>query len=329
MAKGINQKLKLLYLVQIFKEQTDEDHGLTVQEITARLAQNDVSADRKTLYNDFEELRRFGYDILAEQEGRKVTYRLCSRLFELPELKLLVDTVQSSKFITESKSRELIKKLESLVSVHQAKELHRQVILSGRIKTMNESIYYSVDRIHAAINEDRQISFQYFQWNVKKEMVLRRGGALYQVSPWALLWDDENYYLIAYDHDADKIKHYRVDKMRTIELLDLPRSGHDLFQATNVPAYAKSLFGMFSGEPTHVTLECSTDLVGAIIDRFGKDIPLIPLGSEHFEAHVRVTASRPFLAWVFSLGDGIRITAPASLVEAMREEARRLFDRYE
>ncbi|MGN0564187.1 MAG: helix-turn-helix transcriptional regulator, partial [Candidatus Heritagella sp.] len=199
MAKGSNQKPKLLYLAKIFAEYTDEEHGLSMQEIIARLNQYEINADRKTLYLDFEELRHFGLDIVSEQKGRNVYYFLASRDFELPELKLLVDCVQSSKFITERKSRELIKKLESLVSKHNASQLQRQVILSGRVKAMNESIYYSVDTIHNAINGDKQIRFQYFQWNVKKEMELRHHGAWYQISPWALVWDDEYYYLIGYD----------------------------------------------------------------------------------------------------------------------------------
>ena len=175
--KGDNQKLKMLYLAKIFSEETDDMHPLTMPEIISMLASYGVNADRKTLYMDFEELRHFGMDIIAEKEGRSMNYYLGSRDFELPELKLLVDSVQSAKFITDKKSNELIKKLESLVSRYEAKQLNRQVVISGRIKAMNESIYYNVDKLHEAIGSDRQIRFLYYQWNVKKEMELRKNGA--------------------------------------------------------------------------------------------------------------------------------------------------------
>ena len=225
MAAGDNQKLKMLYLVKILSEETDEEHGLSLQEITEKLEYYGVNADRKTLYKDFDELEKFGLEILREQVGRTVLYRLISRKFELPELKLLVDAVQSSKFITEKKSRQLIKKLESMVSVHEGKHLHRQVLITGRIKAMNESIYYNVDMLHEAINADRQIRFHYYRWNVRKEMEFRRNGEWYRVSPWCLLWDDENYYLVAFDSRDQKIKHYRVDKIVHLSIEDAAREG--------------------------------------------------------------------------------------------------------
>lgn len=227
MAKSGNQKGKLLYLAEIFHRETDEAHGLTLAELTERLAAYGVQAERKTLYADMEELRRCGLDIDSWKEGREYRYRLASREFELPELKLLVDAVQASRFITESKSRSLIKKLESLVSVHDARQLQRQVLIAGRVKTMNESIYYNIDKLHSAIGEGKQIRFQYFQWTVEKKEALRRDGGWYCVSPWHLRWDDENYYLIAYDAEADRVKHYRVDKMKRITLLEAPRLGQE------------------------------------------------------------------------------------------------------
>ena len=247
MAKGANQKLKLLYLARILSEETDEDHGLTLPEITARLAALDIPADRKTLYADFEELRRFGLDILTVQEGRQYTYRLVSREFELPELKLLVDCVQAAKFITEKKSRELIRKLEGLASRNEALQLQRQVLISGRIKTMNESIYYNVDKLHQAINGNVRIRFRYFSWTVRKEMELRRGGADYEVSPLHLVWDDEYYYLVAYDNTDLKTKHFRVDKMLQIRLTRLPREYPEEAARLDISAYSRSLFGMFGG----------------------------------------------------------------------------------
>lgn len=328
MAAGINQKLKMLYLAKILSEETDQEHGLTAQEIIDRLEAYGVNEDRKTLYRDFAELDRYGMEILSEQNGRSVLYHLNDRTFELPELKLLVDSVQASKFITEKKSRLLIRKLESLVSRHEAKHLHRQVLISGRVKTMNESIYYHVDKIHEAINSGKQIRFQYGQWNVQKKMELRHGGIWYQVSPWCLMWDDENYYLVAYDTEDCKIKHYRVDKMIRLSLTKLPREGREEFRQFDAAKYTKQVFGMFGGDVMRVTLEGRNDMVGVLIDRFGTDVNIQPKDSEHFTASAEVAVSPHFLSWIIALGDGIRITGPETLLEKIRAEARRLSSLY-
>lgn len=327
MAKGVNQKLKLLYLTKIFREQTDENHMLTISEITERLSGYDVSADRKTLYTDFEELRHFGLDIISQQVGRQHYYYIGAREFELPELKLLVDSVQSAKFITAQKSQKLIKKLEGMVSKYEASQLQRQVYITGRVKTMNESIYYNVDKIHAALSADAQIQFQYYQWNVKKEMELRRGGRLYQVSPWGLMWDDEYYYLVAYDAEADRIKHYRVDKMLRITLTEQKRVGKERYKKFNLPDYTKRIFGMFSGEETKVTLEADNAMAGVLIDRFGKDIMLIPQDEEHFRVTVDVAVSDQFLGWVVALGQ-VKIVGPEVVVDKMREKVEALSKQY-
>ncbi len=326
--KGDNQKLKMLYLAKLFAEETDDLHALTMQQIIAKLAAYGVNANRKTLYQDIEELRHFGMDILAGQEGRDYYYHLGSRDFELPELKLLVDSVQSAKFITDKKSDELIKKLESLVSVYEGKQLHRQVMIAGRIKSMNESIYYNVDALHEAIGSACQIRFRYYRWNVKKEMEFRRDGAWYQVSPWALMWDNENYYLVAYDAEDDRIKHYRVDKMVNIVATREKRLGEERVRGIDMPRYTRSLFGMFTGEETSVTLEAENSMAGVLIDRFGKDIFLIPVGEDRFRTTVNVAVSRQFMGWILGLGRGIRIVAPESVVEQMRQEARAIFERY-
>ncbi len=328
MAAGTNQKLKMLYLVKILSEETDDDHGLSAQEIIKKLEAYEVNVDRKTLYKDFDELDRFGIEIISEQAGRSVLYHLSTRKFELPELKLLVDSVQSAKFITEKKSRELIKKLESLASIHDAKHLHRQVLISGRVKAENEQIYYNVDMIHEAINTGKQIQFHYSGWTVEKKLQLKAQGKWFQVSPWFLMWDDENYYLVALDHMDQKTKHYRVDKMKDLSVLEERREGKELFKDFDVTKYTKSLFGMFGGEETKVTLEGENYLVGVLIDRFGKNITIIPKDQTHFIAHVEVAVSRHFLGWIFSLGGGIKITAPEALVEKMKEEAKNLTAQY-
>jgi len=325
MAKG---KMKMLHLIRIFSQETDDEHALTLQEIIAKLAAVDITADRKTLYADFEDLRQFGFDIIAQQRNHSTYYHLGERDFELPELKLLVDSVQAAKFITTRKSRELIRKLERYTSVYQAAQLNRQVYIAGRVKAMNESIYYNIDRLHSAINAGVQIRFQYGQWNLDKEMELRRGGEWYEVSPWALTWDNEKYYLVAYDADADMIKHYRVDKMLRIRVLDEPRQGQEAFDAFDMASYSKSVFGMFTGEETTVTLEAENHMVGVIIDRFGKDINLAPISDAHFQATVNVIVSPQFIGWIVALGKSIRIVAPDTLVERMREEIQRLSEQY-
>ena len=326
--KGDNQKLKMLYLAKIFSTETDDSHSLTMPQIIEKLAACGVNADRKTLYLDFEELRHFGLDIISVKEGRECFYHLGNRDFELPELKLLVDSVQSAKFITDKKSKDLIKKLEGLVSRYEGKQLHRQVVISGRIKTMNESIYYNVDKLHQAIGADAQIRFKYYQWNVEKKMELRKDGAWYQVSPWGLMWDDENYYLVAYDAEDNKIKHYRVDKMLRISVVDARREGKEAYRKFDLPRYTKSLFGMYGGEETKVTIEAENSMAGVLIDRFGKDIFIAPVDENHFRTVVNVAVSNQFLGWIMALGGGIKIVSPDTVVDQMKAEIRRLSMQY-
>ena len=325
MAKG---KLKMLHLIRIFTRETDDEHALTLQQITAKLEALGIQVERKTLYADFEELRQYGFDIIAQRRNQNTYYHLGAREFELPELKLLVDSVQAAKFITTRKSRELIRKLERHVSRYQEEQLHRQVFIAGRVKTMNESIYYNIDRLHEAINGGRQIRFQYAQWNLKGELELRREGESYQVSPWALLWDNENYYLVAYDAEAARIKHFRVDKMLRIHTLPAAREGLEAFRTFDMAKYAKSVFGMFTGEETPVTLQAENRMAGVLIDRFGKDLFIAPVDAEHFSATVNVCVSPQFLGWVMALGEGVRIVAPQAVVARMREEIERLARQY-
>ena len=329
MAKGNNQKLKMLYLARIFAQETDEDNALTLQQIAEKLAAYDVNADRKTLYLDFEELQRFGLDIISEKRGRNTYYYLGSREFELPELKLLVDSVQAAKFITDRKSRELIDKLEGLVSTWQARQLHRQVIIAGRVKTMNESIYYNIDKLHNAINANLQIRFQYSQWTVNKEMALRRGGKWYQVSPWCLTWDDENYYLVAYDDESGLIKHYRVDKMLRLTVTDEKREGEEHFKNFDMALYSKKTFGMYSGRDEQVTLRCTMEMADVIIDRFGHDVLMRPNpDGKTFDVTVKVSASHVFLTWVMNFGENMKIVAPDHVIEQQIHMAENILKMY-
>ena len=316
MPKGTNQKFKLYRLAQIMMKKTDEEHYITMPEIKEALAEYDITADRKSLYNDLRDLEILGIEVEGEQDGNRYRYHVVNRPFELPELKLLVDAIQSSKFITEKKSNSLIKKLETMVSEYDAQKLQRQVYVSGRIKAMNESIYYTVDAIHNAISEHKQIRFQYFQWNVKKEPQLRHGGAWYHISPWGLSWDDENYYLVGFDSEAGLIKHES-------------RDGKEHFKKLDMADYARKSFGMFGGEEETVKLQVSNGLAGVIIDRFGKDAMMIPVDEDHFNVSVDVHVSRQFLGWVFSLGESVRILGPEAVVDQMKAETQRLIGQYD
>ena len=326
---GEHQKLKMLYLMKIFSEETDDSNFLTLQQIIQKLKDYGVMADRKTLYVDFDELRSFGVDIIMEKIGRNSFYHIGRRDFELPELKLLVDAVQSAKGLTDKKSSELIKKLESMVSRYEAGQLNRQVYIAGRVKTMNESVYYNIDTIHEAINADRQIRFKYFKWDLQKKMKLRKEGDWFRVSPWHLIWDNEYYYLIAYDNENNKIKHYRVDKMLKISLVDEQREGKEQYKKFDIARYTRGLFGMFGGEETKVTLEVHNSMVSVIIDRFGKDIYITPVDEEHFRTNVNVSVSSQFLGWIMSLGDKVRIVGPDEVVQQMKAEISRLMTQYD
>ena len=328
MPKGTNQKFKLYRLAQILLENTDEEHYITMPEIMAALGKYEITADRKSIYIDLRDLEALDIEVEGEPVGNRYHYHVINRPFELPELKLLVDAIQSSRFITEKKTNALIRKLEKLVSKYDAQKLQRQVYVSGRIKTMNESIYYTVDAIHNAISENRKIRFQYFQWNVKKEMELRHGGAWYHISPWGLAWDNENYYLVGYDSDAGRIKHYRVDKMLHIRISEEEREGRDHFQKLDMADYTKKSFGMFGGEEQTVKLLVDNSLVGVILDRFGKDVMLIPADEGHFTVNVDVHVSGQFLGWIFSLGERVKILSPDGVVEQMKQEAKRLMKQY-
>lgn len=327
MPKGSNQKMKLLYLQKILLERTDEDHPMTMAEIAAALADYGISAERKSLYDDIEALRTFGLDIVKSGSGSSFGYAVVTRTFELPELKLLVDAVQSSRFLTHKKSNELIKKVESLASTHEASLLQRQVYVANRIKAMNESIYYNVDKIHAAISTDRQISFLYFEWAVdftgtqKVKKQLRKDGGRYQISPWALVWDDENYYMVGFDSDAGMIKHYRVDKMSDIALTEQHRDGRSHFEQFDPAIYSKKIFGMFGGEEETVTLHFVNRLIGVVLDRFGKDVFLSPVDEDHFSVTIHAVVSPRFLSWLFGFGNEVTIVSPPSLLEKYRAMA--------
>lgn len=314
MPKSPKQKQKLLYIARYLQEHTDESHGVTTQQIIEHLAVNDISAERKSIYSDIDTLIDFGMDIVKDAPPVG-GYRLVSRDFELAEVKLLVDLVQSSKFITTRKSRELIVKLEKQVSRNDGRKLQRQVVVTNRNKASNEHIYYSVDVIYEAIAQNVQICYQYFEWDENKNRRLRKNGDYYQVSPWLLTWDDENYYLVAYDAEAEMMKHYRVDKMLKISLSQKPRQGQQIFEQMDVAAFSRKTFGMFAGEEKTVQLSCDNRLTGVIVDRFGSDVALRKQDETHVLVRVNVAVSPQFFGWLAGLSDKIKILSPDSVAE--------------
>ena len=315
-------KLKTLYVMKILLELSDEEHYMTAADIGRELEAYGLSADRRSIYNDLEVLERFGLDIIKASGNRG--WYVASREFELPELKILIDAVQVAKFIPQKKSDELIKKLQQFTSQHSAKSLNRQILLSNPLKSEVQAIYYTVDSLHEAMNMNCRVSFQYMEWTEKKQVRLRRDGKVYEVSPWGLLWDDENYYLLAYDPGISDIKHYRVDRMLNVQLLpELKREGNKIYEKYR-EGFSGKTFGMFGGDDVLVKLRCTNRMAGVIIDRFGQETMMVPKDDGHFTAHVLVAQSPQFFGWVASNGTDIEILEPQSLREEYSELLREI-----
>lgn len=334
MPKSENQKLKLLYLIKILLEKTDEEHALTVPEMISELAKFEISAERKSIYDDLDALRHFGLDIVCHK-SKTTGYFVASRMFELPELKLLADAVASAKFITEKKSGELIKKIESLTSKYEAKQLQRQVYVMGRVKTMNEKIYYNVDTIHQAIAANRQVAFQYFEYVMESDLSghwkkqYRHEGEKYVASPYALSWDDENYYMIAFYERYNNLSHFRIDKMENIEILELPRQELPDKATFNLAEYSKKVFNMFGGDEEKIKLQFDNSLIGVVLDRFGKDVMIRKADENNFIINVAALISPTLLGWIFEFGSKVKILEPADLTEKFRRQAEGSLTQYE
>ena len=315
MPKSQNQKSKLLYLIDILNNETDENHLISTKELIARLDSLGIHADRKTIYSDIDELIEYGYDIIKLTAADGGGYYMASHEFESAELKLLVDAVQSSRFITEKKSRQLIKKLSRLTNKYEAGTLQREVYIADRAKSGNESIYYTVDAIHSAIRENKRLAFSYMIWTPEKKLVEKDEGKIREVSPWLLVWQDENYYLVGFDTNAGEIRHYRVDKIRDCEILELERTGKEKFESLDLAKYSSKNFGMYHGTDETVILELPTYLAGVIIDRFGVDTAIKYFGGDRFEARINVCVSQQFFGWVLGLGPEVRIKNPENVVK--------------
>jgi len=317
MPSSPNQRTKLLYLRKILLEKTDEQNPMTMPEIISALATYDIHAERKSIYNDMEILRQYGVDIEI-QKGKVPKYYVGHRQFELPELKLLVDAVQSSRFITEKKSEELIAKLSALTSQPQAQSLKRQIYVAGRLKSINEQSYYSVDAVHAAVNEGKKVTFRYFDYDVHKKRVFRKEGATYEVTPITLCWDSDKYYLVAYNAEFNELRNYRVDRMDNVAVSEIKGDDYDKGKF-GITEHIKGMFGMFSGKVVRARLSFDNSFVNVVLDYFGKSTTISPKDNGLFEVVVDVTVSPVFLGWIFQFGGKAQIISPDSLVDAMKD----------
>jgi predicted DNA-binding transcriptional regulator YafY len=323
MLKTQVQKLKVMYLLKILLENSDEKHVMSMNDIIEHLATFEIMSERKSIYDDIDCLRTMGYDIIC-QKGRYIGYYIGKRDFELAELKLLVDSVQSSKFITIKKSGELIDKISNLTSKHYAKEMQRQVYITDRVKTINETIYYNVDTLHNAIAEGVKIAFKYYEYNLQKKRQIRNNGDEYVVSPYNLAYSDDNYYLIAHSPRHEGLSHFRVDRMDSIRFLDEKAAGIKKITNAdfNLGDYLKKTFDMYHGETKSVSLLCNKDIINPIIDKFGQDVLIRKEDEESFIVTVNVNVSPTFYAWVFTFSDKIKIISPNEVVSEFIDRAK-------
>ena len=325
MPKSDNQKLKIFYILDYLQRNSHADHPVRATELIQMLQhQHNILCERKTVYSDIAALQDYGVDIVSVP-GKNGGYYIASRNFELPELKLLIDAVQSSRFLTEKKSRELIEKLCKECSVHEAKLVRRDVLVSGRVKSMNETIYYNVDSIQEAIGQNRQITFRYFDWNLDGTRKYRDRD--YTASPYGLCQDNENCYLLAFS-PRHGVTSYRVDRMSHIQLTEETRVPCPELTGKNLVEHANRLFQMYSGEAVDVKMRFHRSLVNVVVDRFGRETMLIPDGEDHFVFTVRVAVSPIFLSWVIGFGRKAKILHPQSVVDQCRDLCRESLEQY-
>lgn len=332
------RKIKLLTLQKILEEQTDAEHCLTANQLAEKLDVYGIHAERKGIYDDVKVLNYFYQPadkrkmakaprIEKDEEGRG--FYLDNRLFSVADLKVMIDAIQSSKFLSEAKTLELIEALETLCSKHQARGLKRQVIVTNRVKNMNTSIHNNVGHVNYAIENDEQLRFKYFDYDVKQERAFRKKGAFYIVSPYALVYCDDNYYLLAYDPESESIRNYRVDRMASLGSTGKPREGKEIFAQLDLARYQKYTFSMYSGEVKHVKMRFHNKMMNAVIDKFGRQDYAHAVDKEHFEIMVPVAISPQFYSWIFGLKNYATIISPPEVVEGMKEHLKAVMKRYE
>lgn len=326
MSRGANQKLKLLYLKQFFEEKTDEQHPAVMADILKYLETHEVEAERKSIGSDLDALEQFGMSVRDEDKLRNKKYFLAERDFKPSEVKLILDSVASSKFLSENKSRELMKKLGTLVNEYHRHELNREVKVAGRVKSMNDNATTALDHIHAAIAADKTVRFKYFHYDVNKERQFTHNGEYYEVSPWVVIYDSSFYYLLAYT--GDDIRTFRADRMASVHAGTKERQGKEQFEAFDLGKYMKSTFGMFSGKEEKVEMVFHNSLIDTVIDKFGQEVWLSPVDDDHFKITVPVAVSPQFFGWVFGLGGKVTILGPEKVVKKMKEMLEKVEKRY-
>lgn len=310
-------QIRILHLFQFLYRNTDEMNPASVADILRFWELQGICSERKQVYKDIALLQDFGVDVIRIKSTQN-HYFIGDRLFELPELKLLVDAVESSRFITSKKSGDLIRKLGQLTSSAQAEQLDRHIYMDGMLKPSNEAIYYIVDTIQSSIQSNQQISFQYYEYLPTKEKVLKHQGYRYQFTPYALIWNRDHYYVVGWSEKHMKLSQFRVDRMTSVEMMDQP--GHQLL-GFEPAEYVQKVFGMYPDDLQMVTLFCENDVMRSIIDRFGEGVRTEVVDDDHFQAIVEVAPSPPFFGWIFTFAGKIRILKPDNVLEEMRQMA--------
>lgn len=322
-----NQKLKLLYLAKIFLEETDGKTGLTMPQIIEHLREYGISAERKALYRDIKALREFGMDIQRYNRS-PMQYALANREFSQPELLLLVDAVQSSRFLDIEKSRELIDSIRALASKRQRETLSKRMHVEGRIKMQNESVFYNVDIVQEAIQAHRRVSFHYFKYDVEKKKVRQHGGDRYLETPVELIYSDGYYYLVTYNDKHDGFTNYRVDRMTEVMVSDEPATRNERIASFDPEAYTAQAFSMFNGEPKTISLIVDGEVMSSIVDRFGSDVESHALDGSHARVYARVKVSDVFYGWLAQFGTKVRVEKPRSVVQGYTEYLQRIVSAY-
>lgn len=328
MASKENGKNRLIALLQILQDETDEEHGLTMAEIIERLAGEGIPAERKAIGRDIKALQEAGYDVQKFMR-QPAEYGLASRDFTHAEQLLLVDAIQSSRFVTERQAKVLVRNIEKLGPRHRRSGLERRLHVTGRVKSKNESVFNNIDAIQEAITAKRKIAFAYYKYNCEKQPVSKHEGTKYLETPVQLLYADDFYYLIAFNDKYGQFTNYRVDRMKSITVSDEPATRNADIASFDPKEYASRVFGMFSGEPVNATLRVHEDLMGALIDRFGKDVDAQPIGDQWARARVRVVRTNLFFGWVAQYGGKVRIDAPSDLREDFVKYLESLLQDYE